>query len=95
MLRPLLHLLGEARPRALFPKLFAQKAAKYNEYSGAGAIPVWLAMYVLSPMTPPHGDVEALLAAAPDPRPFDRLIIGSKTIGGSFGPPGPSGVTAT
>jgi hypothetical protein len=95
MLQPLLHLLGDARPRELFPKLFAQKAAKYDEYSDAGAIPVWIAMYVLSPMTLPHGDVEALLAAAPDPRPFDRLIIGSKTIGGAFGPPGLSGFTAT
>jgi hypothetical protein len=95
MLEPLLHLLGDVRPREPFPRLFAQKAAKYDEYSDAGAIPVWLAMYVLSPMTLPHGDVATLLAAAPDPRPFDRLIIGSKTIGGAFGPLGLSDVTAT
>ena len=95
MLEPLLHLLGDVRPREPFPRLFAQKAAKYDEYSDAGIIPVWLAMYVLSPMTLPHGDVATLLAAAPDPRPFDRLIIGSKTIGGAFGPLGLSDVTAT
>jgi hypothetical protein len=42
-----------------------------------------------------YGDVETLLAAAPDSRPFDRLIIGSKTIGGAFDAPGLSGFTAT
>jgi hypothetical protein len=84
--QPLMHLLGDARPRDIFPTLFTQKAAKYGEYSDDGAIAVWLAMYVLSPMTLPYGDVEALIATAPDPRPFDRLIIGSKTIGRAFDP---------
>lgn len=95
MFEPLLHLLGDARPRDLFPELFAQKAAKYWGYSDAGTIPVWLAMYVLSPMTLPYGDVEILVAAALDPRPFDRLIIGSKTIGRAFVAPGQSGFAAT
>jgi hypothetical protein len=91
---PLLQLLGNARPRDLFPILFAQKAAKYPEYSDAGTIAVWLAMYVLSPMTLPAGDIEALVAGAPDSRPFDRLIIGSKTMGGFFDPPVAQGPTA-
>jgi hypothetical protein len=85
--RPLMHLLSNARPRDLFPTLFAQKAAKYDEYSDGRAAPVWLAMYILSPMTLPYGDVETLIATVPDPRPFDRLIIGSKTIGQAFDAP--------
>jgi hypothetical protein len=91
VLEPLMHLLGNTRPRDVFPTLFAQKAAKYNEYSDGGAVAVWLAMYVHSPMTLAYGDVEMLIATTPDPRPFDRLIIGSKTVGRAFDAAAPPG----
>ncbi len=84
ILDPLLHLLGSTRPRDAFPILFAEKAGKYDEYSDGGTVPVWLAMYVRASLTIPYGDVEALIDQSPAPTPFDRLIIGTKTIGKAF-----------
>lgn len=84
ILDPLLHLLGRARPRDAFPMLFGEKAGKYDEYSDGGTVPVWLAMYVRSSLSIPYGDVEALIEQNPAPAPFDRLIIGTKTIGKAF-----------
>ena len=84
ILDPLLHLLGSMRPRDAFPMLFAEKASKYEEYSEGGAVPVWLAVYVRSSLSIPYGDVETLIAQHPAPAPFDRLIIGTKTVGKAF-----------
>lgn len=84
ILDPLRHLLGSMRPRDAFPLLFGEKAGKYEEYSEGGAVPVWLAMYVRSSLSIPYGDVETLIAQNPAPAPFDRLIIGTKTIGKAF-----------
>jgi hypothetical protein len=82
---PLRHLLGSSRPRDAFPTLFAQKAARHADYSDGGMIPVWLAMYVRTALTIPYGDVEAIgRAGGMSPHPFQRLIVGSKTIGVIF-----------
>ena len=84
ILDPLTHLLGKTRPRDLFPELFVKKAEKNLEYSDRGTVSVWLVMYVLSSLQMPYGDIDALIAQNPSRAPFDRLILGSKTIGAAF-----------
>jgi hypothetical protein len=77
--------MGTSRPRDAFPTLFKQKAERYADYSDGGAVPVWLAMYVRTALTYPYGDVEAIgHTEGVSPQPFERLIIGSKTIGVVF-----------
>ena len=76
--------LQSSRPRHAFERIFAQKIEKYDDYSDGGTVPVWLAMYVNTTFKIPYGDIEAIMQREIDPAPFQRLILGSLTIGAAF-----------
>lgn len=84
-IQPMVHLLGRPQPKDRFRPMFEQKAARFAAYSDDGS-PVWLAMYINSPLTIAYGDVETIAEREVnfDPHPFERVIVGSLTIGVTF-----------
>ncbi len=84
-IHPNVLLLGRPQPKDAFRPMFEQKAAKFAAYSDDGG-PVWLAMYIRSPLTIAYGDVEAIAEREVDfdPHPFERVVVGSLTIGVTF-----------
>ena len=75
------HLIHRGNPLEAMAKKFAEKSAKFDDYS-YGRVPVWLAFYVDTPMSYPLGTVTGIANSKDlDPAPFERLLIGCLTHG--------------